>query len=56
MDEAERKMRERGQMKLFMERIRKEDPVRATLYCDHGFYIGFGGLFRNKCEDCVNGS
>lgn len=37
----------------FIKRIRETEPERAYLYCHHGWYIGFEGLFRDKCEQCV---
>ncbi len=27
----------------------------AQYFCEHGRYVGFGGVFKNKCERCVPG-
>lgn len=52
MDEDEAKRRARYENDQFMKRIRRDDPQRARLYCDHAVYIGYNGLFLEKCEDC----
>lgn len=53
MDEDERKRRAVYEQQTWLKKMREDDPVRASLYCDHASYIGFGGLFRNKCTYCM---
>ena len=33
---------------------RQDDDVKV-LFCEHGRYVGFGGVFKYKCERCTPG-
>ena len=45
------------QIKTFKKWAAKQDPEYiAKVFCEHGKYIGVGGVFRYKCKRGCNGS
>lgn len=52
-DKDEEKRRANAASLAFLERIKRDHPRHATLYCEHGNYIGFKALFREACSYCM---
>lgn len=43
----------KGQAIEFKKRIDKTMPEHGVYYCEHGEYIGYKGIFADKCIPCT---
>jgi hypothetical protein len=53
MIDEEKRKRQAFEGAQFLKRMERDHPEHRTLYCDHATYIGYNGLFKEKCERCT---